>query len=157
MQLKYLVLALGAFASVGLANVYGKGRPSSVGTWIRNDQESFNLPNPVKDESVVIRRDDSILDYTWTGVDADGKKMSFTFSGAVDGKPQAATGDFEGMRVATAPTLTAVHEGKIWNKDGSSESKYCIPVSATRLTCYATYIDSKGKESLFREVFDKKK
>jgi len=43
MQMKYLVLALGVFASVGLANAYGKGRPSSVGTWIRNDQQSFNL------------------------------------------------------------------------------------------------------------------
>ena len=155
MQLKYLVLAVAAVKVIGLDYACAKETPSSVGTWIRNDRESFNLPNPVKHESVVIRRDDSILDYTWTGEDADGKKMSFTFKGAVDGKPQAATGDFEGMRVATVPTLTAVHEGKIWNKDGSSESKYCIPVNPTRLVCYATYIDSKGKESLFREVFDK--
>jgi len=155
--MKYFVLACGAVASISLGDVYGKAVPSSVGTWVRNDQESFNLPNPVKYESVVIRRDDSILDYTWTGVDESGKKMSFTFKGAVDGKPQAATGDFEGMRVATVPTLTAVHEGKIWNNDGSSESKYCVPVNSAKLVCYATYIDGKGKESLFREVFDKQK
>lgn len=157
MQLQYLVLTLCAVAGMAAGDARGKETPSSVGTWVRNDRESFNLPNPVKNESVVIRRDDSILDYTWIGEDADGKKMSFTFKGAVDGKPQAATGDFEGMRVATVPTLTAVHEGKIWNKDGSSESKYCVPVNPTRLVCYATYIDSKGKESLFREVFDKQK
>lgn len=168
MQAKYLLLPCLAFG-IALANVVDAGNTSckddtvkapisSVGTWVRNDQLSFNLPHPVASETVFIRRADTITDYSWTGIDADGHKYSFTFKGPVDGTLIPMTGDFAGTKVATVPTLIdGVAEGKIISKDGSSESKYCIRTSMTRLTCYATYIDAAGKQSLFREIFDKVK
>ncbi len=102
----------------------------------------------------MIRRHDTVLDYTWTGTGSDGKTETFSYSGPVDGKEQKLPGD-SGLRGAMIPTPDGVIEGKLWFPGGGVEDKYCILTSPKRLTCFATFTDSAGKASLFKEVFDK--
>ena len=40
----------------------------------------------------MIKSEYPTADYTWTGTDADGRKMSFKFHGKADGKLQSAAG-----------------------------------------------------------------
>ena len=126
-----------------------------LGTWVMNPTESLNMADPGGSQTTVIRRHDTVLDYTWTGKSADGKTDTFSYSGAVDGKETTLPGG-DGLRGAMVRTPEGVIEGKLKFKDGSSEDKYCILSAPTRLTCFATFIDASGKASLYREVFDKK-
>jgi len=112
------------------------------------------MADPGGSEIVVIRRHDSVLDYTWTGAGSDGKTETFSYAGPVDGKEQKLPGD-SGLRGAMIPTPDGVIEGKLWFPGGGVEDKYCILTSPKRLTCFATFTDSAGKASLFKEVFDK--
>jgi hypothetical protein len=59
---------------------------SQVGTWKKNAAESLNMADPGGSETVVIRRHDTVLDYTWTGTGSDEKTETFSYSGPVDGK-----------------------------------------------------------------------
>jgi hypothetical protein len=145
-QILVAVLCLAAGATTA--------KPSQVGTWKKNAAESLGMADPGGSETVVIRRHDTVLDYTWTGTGSDGKTETFSFKGPVDGKEQALPGD-AGLRGAMIPTPEGVIEGKLWFKDGSIEDKFCILTTPKRLTCFATFTDSAGKQSLFREVFDK--
>ncbi len=125
-----------------------------VGTWKKNAAESFGMSDPGGQETTVIRRHDTVLDYTWTGTGSDGKTETFSYSGKVDGKEQMLPGD-SGLRGAMIATPSGVIEGKLWGADGSLEDKYCILSAPRRMTCFATFTDGKGKVSLFKEVFDK--
>lgn len=142
-------LMLGCWPAIGIG-----ATASQVGTWKKNAAESLNMANPGGQETVVIRRHDTVLDYTWTGTGSDGKTETFSYSGAVDGKERTLPGD-SGLRGAMIPTPDGVIEGKLWFPDGGVEDKYCILTAPKRLTCFATFTDKDGKASLFREVFDK--
>ena len=150
---KYLrlgsVLLIGLWATGALAasNPY-------VGTWKKSVAESFGMADPAGQETTVIRRHDTVLDYTWTGTGSDGKTETFSYSGKVDGKEQALPGD-SGLRGAMIATPSGVIEAKLWGPDGSLEDKFCILSAPRKLTCFATFTDGKGKVSLFKEVFDK--
>ena len=144
-----------AIAVIGLLPVArANATASQVGVWKKNAAESLNMADPGGSETVEIRRHDSVLDYTWTGTGSDGKTETFSYAGPVDGKEQKLPGD-TGLRGAMIPTPNGVIEGKLWFPDGSIEDKYCILTSPIRLTCFATFTDSAGKTSLFKEVFDK--
>lgn len=125
-----------------------------VGTWKKNAAESSGMSDPAGQETTVIRRHDTVLDYTWTGTGSDGKTETFSYSGKVDGKEQVLPGD-TGMRGAMIPTPSGVIEAKLWGPDGSLEDKFCILSAPRKLTCFATFTDGKGKVSLFKEVFDR--
>jgi hypothetical protein len=127
---------------------------SQIGTWKKNAAESLNMADPGGSETVVIRRHDTVLDYTWTGIGSDRKTETFSYARPVDGKEQKLPGD-TGLRGAMIPTPDGVIEGKLWFPDGSVEDKYCILTTPKKLTCFATFTDRAGKASLFREVFDK--
>ena len=131
-----------------------KATASQVGTWKKNAAESLNMADPGGSETVVIRRHDTVLDYTWTGTGSDGKTETFSYSGPVDGKEQKLPGD-SGLRGAMIPTPDGVIEGKLWFPDSGVEDKYCILTAPKKLTCFATFTDGAGKTSLFKEVFDK--
>ena len=132
------------------------GDPASpVGTWIHNRKESINMPDPGASETVEIRRYDTVLDYTWTGVSTSGEKSTFSYSMAADGKEHPLPGS-EGLRGSMTRTPSGVIDAKLFFPDGSSEDKFCILSSPTRLTCFATFIDSAGKTSLFKQIFDKR-
>ena len=70
---------------------------SQVGTWKKNAAESLNMADPGGSETVVIRRHDTVLDYSWTGTGSDGKTETFSYAGPVDGKAQKLPGD-SGLR-----------------------------------------------------------
>jgi len=116
--------------------------------------ESFGMSDPSGAETTVIRRHDTILDYTWTGTGSDGKTETFSYSGPVDGKDQTLPGGMV-LRGAMIPTPSGVIEAKLWGPDGSLEDKFCILSAPRKLTCFATFTDGKGKVSLFKEVFDR--
>ena len=128
---------------------------SQVGTWVHNPHESVNMPDPGTSETVEIRRYDSVLDYTWTGIGKDGEKSTFSYSSPADGEVRELPG-FEGLRGSMTRTPSGIIDAKLWFPDGSWEDKYCILSSPTRLTCFATYADAAGKISLFKQVFDKR-
>ena len=148
-------LCIVALAAIGFWSAAASAAtPSQVGTWKKNAAESLNMADPGGQETVVIRRHDTVLDYTWTGTCSDGKTETFSYSGAVDGKEQMLPGD-SGLKGAMIPTPDGVIEGKLWFPDGGVEDKYCILTAPRRLTCFATFTDKAGKVSLFKEVFDK--
>ena len=152
---RYLKLGSVAAAMAGLwaAGALAAANPY-VGTWKKNAAESFGMADPTGQETTVIRRHDTVLDYTWTGTGSDGKTETFSYSGKVDGKEQMLPGD-SGLRGAMIATPSGVIEAKLWGPDGSLEDKFCILSAPRKLTCFATFTDGKGKVSLFKEVFDK--
>lgn len=129
--------------------------PSQVGTWVHNAQESINMPDPDASETVEIRRYDSVLDYTWTGVSGDGETSTFTYASPADGRVRELPG-MQGLRGSMTRTPSGIIDAKLWFPDGSSEEKFCILSSPTRLTCFATFADSAGRTSLFKQVFDRR-
>jgi hypothetical protein len=142
--------------SAGVASSEGTGDAASqVGTWVHNAQESINMPDPDEAQTVEIRRYDTVLDYTWTGVAKDGKTSTFSYSMAADGVVRALPGS-DGLRGSMTRTPSGVIEAKLFFPDGSSEEKFCLLTTATRLTCFATYVDQAGKVSLFKQIFDKR-
>ena len=146
-------LAIAALLVSWAAGAHAASNPY-VGTWKKNAAESVGMADPGGSETTEIRRHDSVLDYTWTGIGSDGKKETFSFSGAVDGVKRPLPGD-SGLDGAMIRTPSGVIEGKLWSKDGGLEDKYCILSAPKKLTCFATYTDAAGKISLFKEVFDK--
>jgi hypothetical protein len=143
-------------AACGLAGAApGADAPSQVGTWVHNPSESIGMPDPATRETVEIRRYDSVLDYTWTGVAADGTKSTFSYASPADGETRELPG-FPGLRGSMTRTPSGIIDAKLWFPDGSWEDKYCILSTPTRLTCFATYSDAAGKVSLFKQVFDKR-
>jgi hypothetical protein len=147
-----------ALTAITLAGLWSAEAPAAsdpyVGTWKKNPKESFGMSDPAGSETTVIRRHDSVLDYTWTGTGSDGKTETFSYSGTVDGKERPLPGN-SGLRGAMIRTPSGVIEGKLWGPDGSLEDKYCILSAPGRLTCFATFTDRSGKVSLFKEVFDR--
>lgn len=125
-----------------------------VGTWKKNPAESVGMADPDKAEVTEIRRHDTVLDYTWTGTEPDGKTETFSYSGPVDGKEHSLPGGM-GLRGAMIRTPSGVIEGKLWSPDGSLEDKFCILSEPRRLTCFASVTDKAGKVTLFKEVFDR--
>ena len=113
------------------------------------------MPDPEARETVVIRRHDSVLDYTWTGIAGDGTKSTFSYASPADGKVRELPGS-EGRRGSMTRTPSGVIEAKLWFPDRSWEEKYCLLSSPTRLTCFATYADGAGRRSLFKQIFDKR-
>ena len=149
------IACMAALILTGLWPAAGIGATASqVGTWKKNAAESLNMADPGGSETVVIRRHDTVLDYTWTGTGSDGKTETFSYAGPVDGKEQKLPSD-SGLRGAMIPTPDGVIEGKLRFPDGGVEDKYCILTTPKKLTCFATFTENDGKTSLFKEVFDK--
>ncbi len=136
------------FASAGDA-------ASKVGTWVYNPHESINMPVPDEAQIVEIRRNDTVLDYTWTGVTKDGKTSTFSHSMAPDGVARPLPGS-DGLRGSMTRTPSGVIEAKLFFPDGSSEEKFCLLSAPTRQTCFAAYVDRAGKASLVKQIFEKR-
>jgi hypothetical protein len=147
--------ALSAAACLLAARASAGDAPSQVGLWEHNARESINMPDPDVAETVEIRRYDSVLDYTWTGVAKDGTKSTFSYASPADGEVRELPG-FPGLRGSMTRTPSGIIDAKLWFPDGSLEDKFCILSTPTRLTCFATYSDQAGKVSLFKQIFDKR-
>ena len=151
---RHLALAL-ASACLGAGGASAADAPSQVGTWEHNRKESIGMPDPEARETVEIRRYDSVLDYTWTGIAADGTRSTFSYASPADGEVRELPGS-PGLRGSMRRTPSGIIEAKLWFPDGSWEEKFCLLSSPMRLTCFATYSDSAGKLSLFKQIFDKR-
>ena len=147
-----------ASVAAGMAGFWAAGALAAanpyVGTWKKNAAESFGMADPAGQETTVIRRHDTVLDYSGTGTGPDGKTETFSYAGKVDCKEQALPRD-AGLRGAMIATPSDVIEAKLWGPDGSLEDKFCILSAPRKLTCFATFTDGKGKVFLFKEVPDK--
>lgn len=146
------LLALSAHAA---GTTDAVGATSQVGTWVHNPHDSIDMPDPDEAQTVEIRRYDTVLDYTWTGVAKDGKTSTFSYSMAADGVVRALPGS-DGLRGSMTRAPSGVIEAKLFFPDGATEEKYCLLSAPTRLTCFATYVDGSGKTSLFKQIFDKR-
>jgi hypothetical protein len=98
---------------------------SQVGTWVHNPRESINMPDPDEAQTVEIRRYDTVLDYTWTGVAKDGKTSTFSYSMAADGVVRPLPGD-EGLRGSMRRTPSGVIEAKLFFPDGASDETHVL-------------------------------
>ncbi|MBS0578550.1 MAG: hypothetical protein JSR36_04735 [Proteobacteria bacterium] len=147
----FLLMVLGSWTTLAAAD-----NALHVGQWKKNLAESINMPDPSYQETVLVRRSDSILDFTWTGVAANGKTDSFSYSGKVDGKERELPGEMSiyGTMTATADGIT---RSVLKYPDGSTEDKMCVLVTQDKMTCYATLTSAAGKPTLFKEVFDRVK
>lgn len=146
----HVLPALLCAGSVAAATAPG----AQVGLWKKNLAESINMPEAGYQETVLIRRSDSILDFTWNGVAADGTKSTFSYTGKVDGKARELPG---GMGIVGTMILTpeGVTRSLLKYPDGSLEDKMCVLVVRDKMICYATLTDASGKPSIFKEVFDR--
>jgi len=129
--------------------------PDYVGTWVMNPAESIGLSQPDRKEVFVLRRQDAVLDYTWTGTPPGGETQTFSYSGPVDGNEHPLPGN-TGLRGAFIATPSGIVESKLWLGDVLLEDKFCLMSAPRKLTCFATATDEAGKVYLFKEVFDKK-
>jgi hypothetical protein len=152
-----LVLGLAALVcGRALAAEPKTAQPDYRGTWVMNPAESVGLSHPERAEVVVLRRQDTVLDYTWTGTPPGGEVQTFSYSGPVDGKVHDLPGN-TGLRGAFIPTPSGIVESKLWLGDVLLEDKFCLMSAPRKMTCFATATDEAGKQYLFKEVFDQKK
>lgn len=151
--------AQGASAAVVMAGLSAVSAAAAepgdfVGTWKKNVAESIGMMDPAGQETTIIRRYDTVLDYTWLGVNSTGESSTFSYSGAVDGNIRMLPGDAK-LRGLMTKTPSGVIQAKLWFADGDVEEKYCILSAPGKMTCFATFTAAKGDKSLFKEVFDK--
>ena len=154
--LPWLVCGL---ASLWSATAFAEGpktaTPDYVGTWVMNPGESIGLLHPDRAELVVLQRQDTVLDYTWTGTPPKGEVQTFSYSGPVDGVIHTLPGN-TGLRGAFIPTPSGIVESKLWLGEVLLEDKFCLMSAPRKMTCFATATDEAGKAYLFKEVFDQK-
>src|SRR5258706_12068866 len=150
-----LVLGLAAFVPGRAPAAEPKtAQPDYRGTWVMNPAESVGSSQPDRAEVVVLRRQDKVLDYTWTGTPLNSEVQTFSYSGPVDGVEHQLPGN-TGLRGAFIPTPSGIVESKLWLGDVLLEDKFCLMSAPRKMTCFATATDEAGKTYLFKEVFDK--
>ncbi|MBV6423998.1 MAG: hypothetical protein NAOJABEB_01808 [Steroidobacteraceae bacterium] len=148
------IVVLAAVAVSGaFAQDPGHSPARGVGTWKLNLEESIAPQgrhfNPY---TVVVRRADEILDFTYHGFH-DGKPYEFTYSAKADGEVRDMGG---GMRAAMVRLPSGNYEARLWLPDGSFENKFCqIVVGGNKQVCLATLTQPDGSVVFFKQVQDR--
>jgi hypothetical protein len=127
---------------------------STVGTWKLNVRDSI-APQGItfREYTVVVRRDDEILDFTYTAPLPDGKTYSFGYKGKPDGSIQPMEG---GGKEAMTRLPSGNIEARLWSADGTLETKYCqLDASRNRNVCLATVTAPNGNTVFFKQVMDR--
>jgi hypothetical protein len=154
-------LKLFAITSLMLSSVMLSAQESPfVGTWKLNTAKTkyTGAPAPKSETRTVVAQGPAVK-VTFEGVNADGSKFSYSYTTALDGKPQVITGtgvpgdpdSFASKRVnASTYTTTWLNANKEVGKSRTAVSK---DGKVTTITASAN--DANGKPVTASQVFEK--
>lgn len=146
------VLTVMTFAAVAGATVHAQGNPL-VGTWKLNVAKSKFDPGPgPKSLTRTVAAQGDGVKYTFEGVSADGKPLSYGFSVNFDGKDNPINGSIpSGADTISAKRTDPHHFAATLKKDGKVIGTSKVEVSKDGKT---TTVDSTGTNAAGAKVHD---
>ena len=152
------VVAVAVLAVVGASSLQAQGN-AVVGKWTLNSAKSKFDPGPApKSLTRVVVADGDGLKYTFEGVGADGKALSYSFSVKFDGKDYPITGSMpSGADSISAKKTDANHYEATLKKGGKviGTSKVTVSADGKVTTVDATGTNAAGAKTHDVQVYDK--
>jgi hypothetical protein len=152
------LLAVALFALVGSSCLMAQNS-ALVGTWKLNVAKSKYEPGPApKSLTRTVEADGDGVKYTFDGVTADGKKLTWGFSTKFDGKDYPITGaNPTGADAISAKRVDANHYVATLKKDGKEigVSKVAISADGKTTTVDATGTNAAGAKTHDVQVYDR--
>ena len=146
------VVAVALLAVVGASSLQAQGDPVA-GTWKLNVTKSKFDPGPApKSQTRKVEAQGDGLKYTFDGVGADGKAMTYGFTVKFDGKDYPITGSHpSGADTVSAKKTDANHYEATLKKGGKVVSTGKVSVSADGKV---TTVDSSGTNAAGAKTHD---
>jgi hypothetical protein len=152
------VVAVAVLAVVGASSLQAQGN-AVVGKWTLNSAKSKFEPGPApKSLTRTVVADGDGLKYTFEGVGADGKALSYGFSVKFDGKDYPITGSMpSGADSISAKKTDANHYEATLKKGGKviGTSKVTVSADGKVTTVDATGTNAAGAKTHDVQVYDK--
>lgn len=152
------VVAIGLLALVGAFNLQAQDNPV-VGTWKLNLTKSKFDPGPApKSLTRTVAAEGDGLKYTFEGVGADGKPLSYGFTVKFDGKDYPVTGSMPtGADSISAKKQDASHYEATLKKGGKviGTAKVSISADGKVATVDANGTNAAGAKTHDVQVYDK--
>jgi hypothetical protein len=145
-------VAIGLLVLVGASSLQAQGN-AVVGTWKLNLEKSKFDPGPgPKSLTRTVTTDGDGLKYTFEGVGADGKALSYGFSVKFDGKDYPVTGAMPGgVDTISGKRVDANHYEATTKKGGKVIGNAKVTVSADGKV---TTVDSMGTNAAGAKTHD---
>ncbi|HEV3419093.1 MAG TPA: hypothetical protein VG075_02210 [Candidatus Acidoferrum sp.] len=152
------VVAVAVLAVVGASSLQAQGN-AVAGKWTLNSAKSKFDPGPApKSLTRTVVADGDGLKYTFEGVGADGKTLSYSFSVKFDGKDYPITGSMpSGADSISAKQVDANHYEATLKKGGKviGTSKVTVSADGKVTTVDATGTNAAGAKTHDVQVYDK--
>jgi hypothetical protein len=152
------VVAVAFLAVVGASSLHAQGNPVA-GTWKLNLAKSKFDPGPApKSLTRTVVVDGDGLKYTFEGVSADGKPLSYSFAVKFDGKDYPVTGSMPaGADSISAKKIDANNYEATLKKGGKvvGTSKVTVSTDGKATTVDATGANAAGAKTHDVQVYDK--
>lgn len=152
------VVAIGLLALVGASSLQAQDNPV-VGTWKLNLTKSKFDPGPApKSLTRTVAAEGDGLKYTFEGVGADGKPLSYGFTAKFDGKDYPVTGSMpSGADSISARKADASHYEATLKKGGKviGTAKVSISADGKAATVDASGTNAAGAKTHDVQVYDK--
>ncbi len=154
--LKFFAIAILSFMA---ATSLQAQNDALIGTWKLNTAKSKYAPGPTpKSLTRIVEAEGDGVKYTFEGVAADGKPISYTFSVKFDGNDNPITGTVpNGADTASMKRVDANHYVATLKKGGKSlgTSKVSISEDGKVATVEATGTNAAGEKTHDVQVYDK--
>ena len=151
------MVAVGVFAVVACATTQAQSDPL-VGTWKLNIAKSKFDPGPgPKSLTRTVVAEGKSVKYTFEGIGADGKPLSYGFSITFDGKDNPTNGSLPGVDTISAKRTDAHHFVATLKRGGKEIGTARVSVSADGkvTTVESTGTTMAGAKAHDEQVFDK--
>lgn len=151
------MVAVGVFAVVACATAQAQSDPL-VGTWKLNVAKSKFDPGPgPKSLTRTVVAEGKSVKYTFEGIGADGKPVSYGFSITFDGKDNPTNGSLQGVDTISAKRTDAHHFVATLKSGGKEIEIARVSVSADGqvTTVESTGTTMAGAKAHNVQVFDK--
>lgn len=128
-----------------------------IGTWKLNLEQSIAPQGSRFDPfTVVTKRADTHLDFTYTATDRHGKPVTFSYNAIADGVERAIPSSVTGLKATNTRLPSGAYESGLRMPDGSYENKFCqVDASRIRMICMAAVTQADGSVVFFKQVLDK--
>lgn len=152
------VVAVALLSVVGASSLHAQSNPV-VGTWKLNLEKSKFDPGPApKSLTRTIAAEGDGLKYTFEGVGADGKPLSYGFTVKFDGKDYPVTGAMPaGADSISAKKVDANHYEATLKKGGKviGSSKVSVSADGKVATVDASGTNAAGAKTHDVQIYDK--
>jgi hypothetical protein len=158
MKRALIFVAIALFVVVVSAPAYGQGNPL-VGTWKLDVAKSKFDPGPApKSLTRTVVADGDGVKYTFEGVAADGKAVSYGFSVKFDGKDNPISGSMpQGADTISAKRIDANHYEATLKKGGKviGTAKVAVSKDGKTTTVETNGTTAEGAKEHAVQVYDK--